>query len=294
MENKRSHETPLYVNLEPSEFMAWWITSTGCKRKASNILLHYYKLRFNLDIPSDYRTLLKTPKPVPKYIEPGSYIHLGLHRSLHRILSENRKLSSVTELLMQFFIDGVSISKSTKSDLWLIMVNIRNKGFKRQAPKVVGMYLGEKKPQDFNEFLWPFVMELLDLLEGVEFEGRKVALKILNFVLDARARASCKCIKMITSYFGCDVCLSEGDFINSRMAYLDTDAELRNDADYRARVYDDYHHKESVLEMLPIDMIDAFPLDYLHCVLLGVMNWILAYLRYSSKTLSSSDYIEIN
>lgn len=164
VENKRSHETPLYVNLEPSEFMAWWITSTGCKRKASNILLHYYKLRFNLDIPSDYRTLLKTPKPVPKYIEPGSYIHLGVHRSLHRILSENRKLSAVTELLMQFFVDGVSISKSTKSDLWLIMVNIRNKGFKRQSPKVVGMYLGEKKPQDFNEFLWPFVMELLDLL----------------------------------------------------------------------------------------------------------------------------------
>lgn len=295
VENKRSRETPSYVDLSPSEFMAWWITSTGCKRKAANILLHYYKLKFDLDIPLDYRTLLRTPIPVPTYVEPGSYIHLGVHRSLHRILSEDRKLTSATELLMQFFIDGVSISKSTKSDLWIIMINVRNKHCKRQAPKVIGMYLGEKKPKDFNEFLWPFVMELLDMLpKGIEFEGKKVPLKILNFVLDARARASCKCIKMISSYFGCDFCLCEGDFIDGRMAYLDTDAQLRNDGDYRSRIYDDYHHKESVIEMLPIDMIYAFPFDYLHCVLLGVVKWILSYLRYTSKTLSSRDYIEIN
>lgn len=75
------------------------------------------------------------------------------------------------------------------------------------------------------------------------------------------------------------------------MAYLETDGTLRNDADYRACVYDDY--KQSVLEMLPIDMINGLPLDYLHCVLLGVVNWILSYLRYTSKSLSSSDYIEI-
>lgn len=294
VENKRSREAPLYVDLSPSQFMSWWITSTGCKRKASNILLHYWKIKFNIDIPMDYRTLLHTPKLIPKYMEPGSYIHLGVRQALHRILSENQTNSSVNELLMQFFIDGVSISRSTKSDLWVIMVNVRNKSFKRQTPKVIGVYLGEKKPQDFNELLWAFVMELLDLLDtGIEYNGKNISLKILNFVLDAKARASCKCIKNVNGYFGCDVCLSEGDYINFRMAFLDTDAGLRNDADYRARIYEDYHHKESVLEMLPIDMIDAFPHDYLHSALLGVMKWILTYFRDSPKTLSSSDYIEI-
>lgn len=295
VENKRSHARPPYIDLSPSEFMAWWITTTGCKRKASNIFLHYFKFKFNLDIPVDYRTLLRTPQPIPKHIEPGSYIHIGVGRSLHRILTENGKKSVVTELLMQFFIDGVSISKSTKSDLWIIMVNVRNKRIRRQAPKVVGAYLGEKKPADFNEFLWPFVMELLDILDvGILFEGRQVALRILNFVLDAKARCSCKCIKNINAYFGCDICLCEGDFLDGRMAYLEADAELRNDADYRARVYEDYHLQESVLEMLPINMIDAFPLDYLHCVLLGIVKWILTFYRYTSKALSANDCIEIN
>lgn len=103
-------------------------------------------------------------------------------------------------------------------------------------------------------------MELLEILaSGIKFKNKTVTIKIL--VLDAKARASCKCTKNINAYFGCDVCLCEGDFIDGRMAYLDTSAPLRNDSDYRTRVYDDYHHKESVLEMLPINMIDDFPLD---------------------------------
>lgn len=78
------------------------------------------------------------------------------------------------------------------------------------------------------------------------------------------------------------------------MAFLELDAPLRNDRDYRGRVYDDYHHMESVLEMLPIDMIDAFPPDYLHCVLLGVENWILKLLLGTPKTLCARDYLEID
>lgn len=82
--------------------------------------------------------------------------------------------------------------------------------------------------------------------------------------------------------------------MHNRMAFLDLDAPLRNDNDYRNRVYDDYHHMESVLEMLPIDMIDAFPPDYLHCVLLGVETWILKFIRDTPKVLSTRDHSEIN
>lgn len=75
--NKRVHEVRKFVELDPAKFMAWWITATGAKRKASNLILHYMKHRFDLKIPTDYRTLLKTPvNPIPKIIHPGSYIHL--------------------------------------------------------------------------------------------------------------------------------------------------------------------------------------------------------------------------
>lgn len=108
------------------------------------------------------------------------------------------------------------------------------------------------------------------------------------------SRTSCKSIKHINGYCGCDYCLAEGYSIDHRMAFLDLEAPWRNDQDYRARIYDDYHKTESVLKLLPIDMIYAFPPDYLHCVLLGVVYWILRYIRETPKTLSSNDYIKIS
>lgn len=143
--------------------------------------------------------------------------------------------------------------------------------------------------ENFNDFLWAFVMELNDIVEnGIEIDRVVLMPKILNFVLDAPARCGCKAVKGVNGYFGCDVCVTEGDNINNRITFLDLGAPIRTDQEFRERKYDEYHHMESVLEMLPIDMIDAFPHDYLHCSLLGVQYWILKYLRNTPKTLSSA------
>lgn len=201
---------------------------------------------------------------------------------------------NVLEILLQFFVDGLQISKSEKDGLWIIMTNFLNSSVKRLSPKVVGIYYGEKKPADFNEFLWPFVMELLDLLDkGLTHKDKNVKLSILNFVLDAPARTSSKSVKHVNGYGGCDYCVEEGIYIDHRMTFLNLDAKLRTDAEYRSRIYEDYHHKESVLEMLPIDMVDAFPPDYLHFLLLGVVHWNLKYICEQPKLLSSNDFAEI-
>lgn len=294
VENKRTHEIPEYVKLAPSEFMRWWITTTGAKLKASNLLLKYLKHKFDVDIPADYRTLLGTPvTPVPKYKQLGAYVHLGVRRALQHLLTDAGQISSL-EVMMQFFVDGLKISRSTKDEAWIIMMNIRKVTKHRLTPKVIGVHYDIAKPKNFNEFLWPFVMELIDILQNeFVFDGKLLQLKILNFVLDAPARTSCKAIKHINGYNGCDYCLAEGDSIDHRMAFLNHDAVLRNDADYRARKYDDYHKMESVLELLPIDMINSFPPDYLHCSLLGIMNWVLGYIRDTPKVLSTQDHIKI-
>lgn len=295
VENKRSHQVPGYIDLSPTEFMAWYITSTGAKRKSSNILLKYLKYKYGENIPADYRTLLRTPiKPVPKSITPGNYVHLGVHQALMQSISEAGTVLS-SSIFLQFFVDGLRISRSTKDEAWIIMLNVRKASKRRLIPKVVGVHYDQKKPSDFNDFLWPFVQELLELLEnGFVANGIVFQLNILNFVLDAPSRTSCKCVKHINGYYACDYCLAEGDSIDHRMAFLDLEAELRNDHDYRSRKYDEYHKRESVLELLPIDMVYAFPPDYLHCVLLGVVNWILSHLYTAPKTLSVADHLKIN
>lgn len=295
VENKRSHQIPEYIDLPPSHFMAWYITSTGAKRKASNMLLKYLKHKYGENIPTDYRTLLRTPvKPVPKNITLGNYVHLGVRQALMQLMSEAGTVLS-TNIFLQFFVDGLLISRSTKEEAWIIMMNVRKASQRRLIPKVIGVHYDEKKPSNFNEFLWPFVTELLELLEsGFVSNGTVLKLNILNFVLDAPSRTSCKCVKHINGYYGCGYCLAEGDSIDHRMAFLDLEAPLRNDYDYRSRKYDDdYHKRESVLELLPIDMVDAFPPDYLHCVLLGVVNWILKYICDTPKTLSVADHLKI-
>ncbi len=294
VENKRSHTIPGYLKLTPSQFMSYWITATGPKLKASNMLLKYLKHKFDVDIATDYRTLLGTPtNPVPKYITFGAYVHLGVRQALNQLMAEAGVVLSLN-VMMQFFVDGLKISRSTKDEFWIIMMNLRKVTKHRLMPKVIGVWYDIGKPKNFNEFLWPFVGELLDILEnGYVYNGEVLNLKILNFVLDAPARTSCKYIKHINGYNGCDYCLAEGDSIDHRMAFLNLEAPLRNDHDYRHRKYDDYHKMESVLELLPIDMIDSFPPDYLHCVLLGVVFWILGFLRNTSKIFSSDDYVKI-
>lgn len=154
-------------------------------------------------------------------------------------MSEAGPVSSI-RVMMQFFVDGLRISKSTKDEVWIIMMNVRNVSQHRLTPKVIGVYYDKKKPDNFNESLWPFVTELLDVLEnGFILNGKSLELIILNFVLDAPARTSCKAVKNINVYGGCDVCLAEGDFIDHRMAFLNLETPLRNDRDYRARKYDD-------------------------------------------------------
>lgn len=95
-------------------------------------------------------------------------------------------------------------------------------------------------------------MELLDLLDsGIKFDNMQLKLKILNFVMDAPARCYYKLVKGVNGYFGCDVCVEEGDHIDHRMVFLNMNAPERNNDDYRTRLYDDqdYHKIESVLEL---------------------------------------------
>lgn len=212
--NKRNRKVRDYVKLSPSDFMAWWMTSTGSNRKASNIILHYMKYRFNAKVPTDYRTMLKTPvKPIETVMSPGSYIHVGVRKALSQLLSEAGLTGDHTNILMQFFVDGLTITRSTKDGFWIIMMNLRNVSKRRLTPKVIGVYYGMKKVTNFNDFLWAFVVEVNDILDdGILFNGNVLQPKILNFVLDSPAKSSAKAVKAVTGYFGCDVCTTEGDF----------------------------------------------------------------------------------
>lgn len=150
---------------------------------------------------------------------------------------------------------------------------IRN--IEREIVIPVGLYHGYKKPKDINEFLEDLVQEASFLNEkGVVVGNGIKRLKIINWVCDAPARATITCTKQHTGYFSCSKCAEEGEWMG-RVCFLKEDAEKRTDESFRTKQQEEHHNGTSCLEMLPIDMVADFLLDYMHLVCLGVMRKLL-------------------
>lgn len=80
-------------------------------------------------------------------------------------------------------------------------------------------------------------------------------------------------------YNSCLKCTTEGEYSYQfrTMIFPDTDAPLRNDFDFRARIYEGHHKQDSILEsIVGLDMVNDFPIgDSLHLIDLGITKRFL-------------------
>ncbi|XP_029666377.1 uncharacterized protein LOC115237459 [Formica exsecta] len=86
------------------------------------------------------------------------------------------------------------------------------------------------------------------------------------------------------------------------MVFLDENASLRTDSNFRTRENEEHHICISPFENLAVDMINNFPLDYMHLICLGVMKkmlnlWVkghqMSRLRAARAAQLSRDIIEL-
>ena len=92
---------------------------------------------------------------------------------------------------------------------------------------------------------------------------------------DAPAKALVKGTKLYSGYFGCDKCAQKGQWFG-RMTYPDTrNLELRTDVSFPNHSNSPHHNAESPFCQMPIDMVDMFPIDYMHQLCLGVTKKLL-------------------
>lgn len=192
-------------------FLKQWTFDHNITRMALTALLKFLKVNGFDYLPQDSRTFLKTPKSREVMeILPGRYSHIGVKVSVDHFLESQLANPIPSELFMDFNIDGVPISRSSQSSFWLILMKIAHQEV--QKIYVVGVYHGYNKPNDFNEFLEPFVQEMEVLEHHYEFKGETVFLKTRLYTCDAPARASVTGTKGHTGYFGCGRCTQEGIF----------------------------------------------------------------------------------
>lgn len=97
---------------------------------------------------------------ITKTIDNGSYVHFGLITGLQRSIEKYfRQVPDSVKLLINC--DGMSLSKSSGSQFWPILVSIQADIYTK--PFAVGIYHGYSKPKNANEYLRPFVNEIIEI-----------------------------------------------------------------------------------------------------------------------------------
>lgn len=244
--------------------------STNQTLSAMNCLLE--KLRkYHNQLPKDSRTLLK-PKCVDvsyRDVKPGRYVHFGLFRGL-QLFNEYITLSEVN---VRLNIDGVHVFESSVAGFWPILGDIQ------ELPNsvfIIGLYYGQQKPDSAADFL-------KEMLEEINEHPNDLSYKI-NLTMccsDIPAKSFIKGTKGHSGYYSCERCVQKGVHLDNRVCFLETDAEPRSDRSFRLREQQEHHTGPSPFEsIISIDMIQFFPIDYMHCICLGLIRRILEQLRH--------------
>lgn len=95
---------------------------------------------------------------------------------------------------------------------------------------------------------------------------------IIVFAVILLLELSLKALKVYghNAYYGCDKCVTKGEYRNRKVVFPQLNADLRNNDDFLNGVYSEYHKQISPLIEIKMDLIEGFPIDYMHSVCLGV------------------------
>lgn len=250
-----------------------WALRCGIKHSATSELLKILSRHgHEHEIPTDARTLLKTPRTADvKDMDIGEFCHFSLKESLSKRLAAP-EFEHEDHISININIDGVPLFKSTSFGLWLILGVIVGLNVKSN-PFVISVYGGTTKPRSSNQFTKAFVKEMQELERNGLMIGTKVyAIEMGLAIFDSPARCFVLYTKGHTGFHSCSQCFIKGMTYRKRRIFVDTTAKLRSDKNFNKKTDKHYHNGESNLERLKMGMVSQVPLDYLHVVLLGVVK----------------------
>ncbi|XP_040062561.1 uncharacterized protein LOC120835954 [Ixodes scapularis] len=254
-----------------------WAVSFNIEHAALDGLLGVLKRRIS-GLPSNSRNLLGTPKSTPSVpLSNGDYCHFGLEDGLRHALQMWPSITLDTRTLdVSFNVDGLPLFKSSSRQVWPVLGLLhhpQNKLLDRVF--VVGLFCGASKPSSVDEYLHPFVQELECMLQsGLDSQGMHYSITVRAVLCDAPAKAFVKCTKGHGGYYGCDKCCASGVYYG-RMTFPNLNAPLRTDDSFKAQLQEEHHKGTSPLATIGVSMVSRFPIDYMHCVCLGVVRKLI-------------------
>lgn len=267
---------------EMNQFISKWAIEHNIAQRSLNSLLIGLKMNCKIldeELPKSSKTLLKTEKARTNVLtmNGGTYCHTGIEKTLTAVCATLIESSQAipNELTIDFNIDGVNHTKSTKTSLWLIQLHLRHFNF---DPFVIGTYCGIHKP-NCNDFLKEFVAEMNILLsKGFKYDDKLITVKLGYFSCDTPATAYIRGTKGHTGRNACIKCNQKGISLNNRFVFPQITEANRTDEDFRKRKDPEHHVKNSILEQIhDLDMVNSFPVDVMHIVHLGIMKKLVTF-----------------
>ncbi|XP_073669952.1 uncharacterized protein [Paramisgurnus dabryanus] len=251
-----------------------WALTFGVSLVALTALLGLLRL-YHPDLPKDARTLLKTTTTysIERKCE-GLYYYIGILSSFKQKLQQAfESFADGCTLKLQINIDGLPLFKSSGIQVWPILGCLLS--FPIKEPVVIALFCGPHKPKTAEVFLEDFVSELKELESGIDFEGKKIFVKLDSVICDTPARAFIKNIKSHNGYFGCDKCGQKGEYLSGRMTFPLVSFPLRTDESFAQKHNEEHHLGPNPFQGLNVGMVSQFPGDYMHSVCLGVVRKLL-------------------
>lgn len=257
--------------------LIFWAVMNKIKHNAlDDLLVILRKQTCGQNLPKTARTLLSTPRnSLIRSVNPGYYCHFGIRSGLTEVLEVEQNKIKDFNISINISTDGLPLSNSSTSELWPIMGSIVHSS----VVFLIGVYHGYSKPENANEFLQEFFVEITDLINnGFIYKQTLYSISINCITCDTPARSFITMTKGHAGYYSCSKCCQEGEYIDHRMCFPNiTNNVLRTDNCFINQEYDDYQLGRSILNDIPnFKPVSLIPLDYMHLVCIGVMRKIMA------------------
>ncbi|CAG9773371.1 unnamed protein product [Ceutorhynchus assimilis] len=134
----------------------------------------------------------------------------------------------------------------------------------------------DKETQSTSRTNLDFVKETSDLSNsGIIINNKSFDFVVNMLICDLPAKSFVLNITGHNGYFSCTKCTLEGDFSNT-LYFPEVEYTKRANDSFRLHLQPEHHNGRTILENIPnFNMVESVPIDYMHCILLGVMKRIL-------------------
>lgn len=219
-------------------------------------------------------------------------------------MSTNGILANINNISLTWNVDGLPIFSSSKFSIWPCYFIVNELPYRIRLLKenciIGGLWFGEEKP-NMHVFLKPIVTELLELEKvGIEvmppLSPAPFIAKVILLAGTCDLPAKCLMLNTIqfNGKFGCNKCLQSGlSFTTSARGHVhiypycneDPTGPLRSSTQHQLDVSEAKRTNTVVngvkgpswLRILKqYNIIDGTAIDYMHCVLLGVVRLLLS------------------